>query len=424
MKAVILMAGKGTRLQPLTFTRPKHLVPVGGKPIIDHVVFALREAGITEIVFVVNYMADQIKRYLRDGTFYGMKFEYATQKQLRGTADAASVVEPFVKEPFLLTYADWLVTSNAIARVLKTHEKENPKVTMGVVPVENPEHYGIVELENSDVKSIVEKPRQGEARTNMANAGIYVLTTEIFEAIRQTDLSPRGELEITDSFSHLLKSKNRIVAAEIPNNEVFDVGLLWDLFEANRWTLGRMKSKIEGRIENGAHLVGPAIVEEGAKIRSGAYIEGPVFIGKESDIGPNCYLRPCTSIGQKVRIGNACEIKNSIIMDRTHIGHLSYVGDSIIGENCNFGAGTTVANYRFDGKPVKMKVKEEVVDTERSKLGAIFGDDVKTGINALLMPGVKVGNNCWIGPDVLVNEDVPPNTIVLLKQEHEHRKRQ
>ncbi|MCK4933582.1 glucose-1-phosphate thymidylyltransferase, partial [Candidatus Bathyarchaeota archaeon] len=104
------------------------------------------------------------------------------------------------------------------------------------------------------------------------------------------------------------------------------------------------------------------------------------------------------------------------------IGHLSYVGDSIIGENCNFGAGTIIANYRFDGKSVKVKIKNKILDSGRKKFGVILGDDVKTGINTLFMPGVKVANNCWIGPNVVISRDVPPHTIVLQKQEHEIRR--
>ncbi|MFQ6068499.1 MAG: bifunctional sugar-1-phosphate nucleotidylyltransferase/acetyltransferase [Candidatus Bathyarchaeia archaeon] len=423
MKAVILAAGKGTRLRPLTLTRPKHLVPVGGKPIIDHILIALKLAEIHEVVFIVNYMARRLRHYLGDGAKYKMTLEYAVQEQLRGTADATSFAEPFVKEDFVLTYGDWLTTSSAIKTVLQTHEKEKPTATMAVVPVKNPEHYGIVKLENFYVKDIIEKPRRNEAPTNMANAGIYVLSPEIFEAINQTKPSPRGELEITDSFSLLLEKGHKIAAARLSSNEMFDVGLLWDLFEANRWVLEKTKPKTEGQIEDGTHLIGPVTIEEGARIRSGAYIEGPVFIGKGSDIGPNCFIRPFTSIGQKARIGNACEIKNSIIMNGTHIGHLSYVGDSIIGENCNFGAGTTIANYRFDGRAIKMKVKDKVLDTGRKKLGVVLGDDVKTGINTLFMPGVKVGNNCWVGPDVVVYRDIPPNTIVMLKQEQEQRKK-
>ena len=183
-----------------------------------------------------------------------------------------------------------------------------------------------------------------------------------------------------------------------------------------------MKHNVWGVVESGAHLIGPVTLAKTARIRAGAYIEGPVFIDEKSDIGPNCYIRPYTSVGKKVRIGNACEIKNSLIMDNTHVGHLSYVGDGIIGEDCNLGAGTAVANFRLDGKTVKMRVKDEVVDSERRKLGVVLGDEVKTGINSLLMPGVKIGHNSWIGPNLVVNRDVPSNTLLLMKQETEQRK--
>jgi bifunctional UDP-N-acetylglucosamine pyrophosphorylase/glucosamine-1-phosphate N-acetyltransferase len=109
-------------------------------------------------------------------------------------------------------------------------------------------------------------------------------------------------------------------------------------------------------------------------------------------------------------------------MDKTKIGHLSYVGDSVIGEGCNFGAGTLIANYRFDATPVKMMIKDQAMNTGRAKLGVFLGDDVKTGINAALMPGVKVGNNCWIGPNVVLYRDLPANSRIVLKQEIEQEK--
>ena len=139
----------------------------------------------------------------------------------------------------------------------------------------------------------------------------------------------------------------------------------------------------------------------------------------KADVGPNCYIRPFTSIGKRARVGNACEVKNSIIMDDTHIGHLSYVGDSIIGERGNLGAGTITANYRLDSGTVKMMVKDKLADSGRIKLGAVLGDNVKTGINALLMPGIKVGKDSWIGPNLIVQRDLPSGSKVFLKQEVE-----
>ena len=420
MKAVVLAAGEGTRLKPITLTRPKHLIRVGGKLLLEHCLNALKAVGIEETLIVIHYMGDAIRTYFGDGKNFGLRISYVEQKEVLGTGNAVSIAEPYVKEDFVLVYGDLLFSVDALKKVVAIHEREKPAATMAVVPVEKPENYGIVELENSHVKNIIEKPSRDKAPTNLANAGIYVFSTEIFEKIKKTKASVRGEWEITDAISLLLKEKT-VLGVEISKDEWLDIGRPWDLLKANRWILQRTEHKVLGTVENGAHLIGPVSVAETARIRSGAYIEGPAFIDEESDIGPNCYIRPCTSIGKKVRIGNACEIKNSIIMDNTHIGHLSYVGDSIIGENCNLGAGTITANYRLDAKTIKMKIKDKVVDSERTKLGAVLGDNVKAGINTLFMPGVKVGCNSWIGPNVVVYRDLPSNTIILLKQSLEQR---
>jgi UDP-N-acetylglucosamine diphosphorylase/glucosamine-1-phosphate N-acetyltransferase len=418
LKAAILAAGEGVRLQPITATRPKHLIRIGGKPILQHCLDSLKSSGVTEVVIVVYYMADAIKSCFGDGRKLGLKIEYAEQKGVLGTGNAVSVVEPYVKEDFLLVNGDLLFDAEAVKKVINLHQKEKPACTMAIVPVEKPENYGIVELEDEDrVKRIIEKPRKEETPTNLANAGVYVFSTEIFNKLKETAQSPRGEWEIPDALSLFINENKTVLAAKIPKEQWLDIGRPWDLLEANEWVLRRIKPKANGIIENGAHLLGHVVIAETARIRSGAYIEGPAFIGDESDIGPNCYIRPFTSVDRRVRIGNACEIKNSIVMDQSHIGHLSYVGDSIIGENCNLGAGTITANYRLDAKTVKMMIKDKIVDSERRKLGAILGDNVKTGINALFMPGVKVGTDSWIGPSVQVQRDLPAKSVILLKQE-------
>ncbi|MEM3458641.1 MAG: sugar phosphate nucleotidyltransferase [Candidatus Bathyarchaeia archaeon] len=422
MKAVVLAAGEGVRLQPITSTRPKHLIKVGGKTILGHCLSAVKSCGVDEVLIVVHYMGNAIREFFGDGKRFGLKIDYVEQKGVLGTGDAVSVAEPYVEEDFLLVYGDLLFSAEAVKNVANLHREEKPAATMAVVPVENPENYGVVELENEKtVKRIVEKPNRGEAPTNLVNAGIYVFSTEIFEKLKATSKSVRGELEVTDAVSLLAKDKT-VLAVKISREDWIDIGRPWDLLEANRWALMRREHKVCGIVESGAHLVGPVSVAETARIRSGAYVEGPVFIDEESDVGPNCYIRPYTSIGKKVRIGNACEIKNSILMDGVHVGHLSYVGDSILGEKCNLGAGTVTANYRFDAGTVKMVVKDKVVDSGRTKLGAVLGDNVKTGINALFMPGVKVGCNSWIGPNVVVSRDVKANAVVLLKQEVEEGK--
>jgi len=419
MKAAILAAGEGVRIQPITATRPKHLIKVAGKPILEHCLNALRAAGIDETLIVVYYMADAIRQYFGDGKKFGMSIEYVGQKAVLGTGNAVAVVEPNMKDDFVVVNGDLLFTAEAVKNVVDLHLKERPSATMAVVPVERPQDYGIVELDEQHVKRIVEKPTREEASTNLANAGIYAFSTEIFAKIRQTSTSARGEWEIPDAISLLISEEKSVTAVKIAEEDWVDIGRPWDLLSANRWALTRMKHKVCGLVENGAHLIGPVTVAETARIRSGAYIEGPTFVDEESDIGPNCYVRKYTSIGRKARIGNACEVKNSIVMDNVHVGHLSYVGDSIIGENCNLGAGTITANYRLDSNTIPMMVKDKLVDSGRRKLGVVLGDNVKTGINALFMPGVKVGNDSWVGPNFMVQRDLPPRSVTLLKQDAE-----
>jgi UDP-N-acetylglucosamine diphosphorylase / glucose-1-phosphate thymidylyltransferase / UDP-N-acetylgalactosamine diphosphorylase / glucosamine-1-phosphate N-acetyltransferase / galactosamine-1-phosphate N-acetyltransferase len=424
LKAVVLAAGKGIRLHPITATRPKHLIKLGGKPILELCLDALKASGITEVVVVTHYMGDAIRRFFGDGEKLGLKIEYVEQAEMLGTGNAVRVVESYVDDGFVLVYGDLLFAPEAVANVVSLFEAENPAAVMAVVPVEKPENYGIVEVAaGQKVKCIVEKPASSDAPSNLANAGIYVFSKEIFDKLKQTKASVRGEWELTDSLSLLIEEKKIVLAAEILEGDWLDVGRPWDLLEANSWVLKRMEHKVYGTVENGAHLVGAVTVAETARIRSGSYIEGPCFIGEGSDIGPNCYIRQSTSIGKNVRVGNACEVKNCIIMDGTHIGHLSYVGDSVVCERCNLAAGTITANLRLDDEPVKMIVKNEVIDTGRRKLGAVLGDEVKTGINALLMPGVKVGPKSWVGANVTLNTDLPANAVAFLRRDEERRER-
>ena len=420
MKAVLLAAGAGERLMPITATRPKHLIKIGGKPILQFCLEAAKRAGIDEAIVVTHYMGEAIRGYFGEGEKLGLKITYVEQKAILGTGNAAEVAEPYVDGDFVLIYGDLLFGQDAVIQVLSQFKKGKTAAVMGVVPVDRPENYGIIEQDSEGkVKRLVEKPAAGKAPSNLANAGIYAFSKDVFDQIKQTKASIRGEWELTDAITMLAKEGKTVLVAQLRKDDWFDVGRPWDLLDANNWALKRMDHKVLGSIEQGAHLIGPVTVAESARIRSGAYIEGPVFIDEEADVGPNCYIRAGASLGKKTRVGNGCEIKNSIIMDSTHIGHLSYVGDSIIGEKCNFGAGTITANLRLDDGHIKMMIKDKVVDTGRRKLGVVMGDNVKTGIKSLFMPGVKVGANTRVGANFMVERDLPANSIALLKQTSE-----
>ena len=148
------------------------------------------------------------------------------------------------------------------------------------------------------------------------------------------------------------------------------------------------------------------IVGENTKILPGVFIEGPIIIGDNCKIGPNCYLRGSTSIGDNCHVGQAVEIKNSILAPGASVGHLSYVGDSYIGQKSNFGAGTITSNLRHDGSNHRSAVDGKIIDTGRRKFGAIVGDHVHTGINTSLYPGRKLGSHTSTLPGAIISQDI------------------
>ncbi|RLE62057.1 MAG: hypothetical protein DRJ38_10320, partial [Thermoprotei archaeon] len=184
---------------------------------------------------------------------------------------------------------------------------------------------------------------------------------------------------------------------------------------ANQYLLDQISGANQGTIEKNVTIKGKVIIGEDTIIRSGSYLVGPLYIGSHSDIGPNCYIREYCSIGNNVRVGHACELKNTIIFDNSHVPHLSYIGDSIIGSHVNLGAGTITANLRFDKKSVPMTIKGERMDSGRKKMGAIIGDYVQTGIGTTLMPGVKIGPYSIVGPNMNLWDDIPPRSVVIEK---------
>jgi bifunctional UDP-N-acetylglucosamine pyrophosphorylase/glucosamine-1-phosphate N-acetyltransferase len=406
MMAVILAAGEGQRLQPLTSTKPKHLLPVGGTPLLQHMLLALGDLGVTDVAIIVGYLEDKIRGYFKDGSELGVSITYLKQEEPSGTAKAIGLAREYVgRNDFLVIYGDLLLGQGALTSVLKRYETDGSPV-LSTVRVPNPKDFGVVVTKGRFLQRIVEKPTE-DMQSDLVNAGIYLFSPDIFQTIEETRVSARGEYEITDTLQSLASRGVAVASCEISPTEWLDIGRPWDLLEANRRVLDRQMPEITGEVEAGVHISGSAVVKKGARVRSGAYLEGPVHVGEGCDVGPNCYIRPWTSLGNGVRVGNACEIKNSIIMNGTHIGHLSYVGDSVFGEDCNLGAGTITANLRLDDCAIPVTVRDRVVDSGQRKLGAFLGDGVKTSIGVSTMPGVRIGAGAWIGPGTIIRRDVP-----------------
>lgn len=194
-----------------------------------------------------------------------------------------------------------------------------------------------------------------------------------------------------------------------PDKESFLIRHPWDLLAIHEQVMATIQDgRIEGDISPAATIEGTLILGKGSRLLPGVYVEGTVIIGADCKIGPNCYIRGATSIGDGCHIGQAVEIKNSIIMERTSIGHLSYCGDSIIGSHVNFGAGTITANFRHDGKTHRSMAGGQLLDTGRRKFGTIMGDHVHTGIHTSLYPGRKLWPNTSTLPGAIVKTDIHP----------------
>jgi bifunctional UDP-N-acetylglucosamine pyrophosphorylase/glucosamine-1-phosphate N-acetyltransferase len=179
----------------------------------------------------------------------------------------------------------------------------------------------------------------------------------------------------------------------------------WEYLESGEKLVEEASGNIEGTIEENVSVAGKLVLGGNSVVKAGSRIEGSVVIGSNCIIGPNAFLRNGTIIADNCHIGSS-EIKNSIILSNSKIPHFSYVGDSVVGENVNFGAGTKVANLRFDNASVSVVIGGEKIDSGRRKLGALVGHNVKTGINCSINCGVIIGNNCLIFPGRVVSENL------------------
>ena len=399
MKAVIPAAGEGTRMRPLTYTRPKVMLPIANKPILEHLLIEAKKAGISEFIFIVGYHDEQVRDYFGSGEKWEVNIEYSTQRKQLGTTDALKMVEGLVDRNFLMINGDIIVSQQDISRLTSKNE-----TTLSVFEVADAEDLGVIEAHKGKVTHIYEKTERPPSR--MANAGLYLFTLDIFDAISRTPKSPRGEYEITDSIQLMIDKGQPVFYQEI--GYWLDFSYPWDLLTANESLLTIIEPQNLGEIEANVVLKGAVSIGKNTVVRSGSYIVGPVIIGQDCDIGPNCYIRPSTSIGDNCHVGSAVEVKNSIIMKGSKIPHHNYVGDSIIGEGCNLGAGTKIANLKLD----KTNVVVAGIDTKRRKLGAIIGDGVETGINASVNVGCIIGNNTCIGPGAIAHGVIAPGSRV------------
>ncbi|SEP72712.1 bifunctional sugar-1-phosphate nucleotidylyltransferase/acetyltransferase [Natrinema salaciae] len=392
MKAIVLAAGEGTRIRPLSESRPKPMLPVGDRPLAAHAVDAAVDAGADEIVLVVGYESETVREYF-GAERRGVPVSYAVQTEQAGTAHAVDSARDHIDGPFAVLNGDNLYDPAAIDRLFA----ECPAVCAATVA--SPSNYGVLSTTDGTVTDIVEKP--DDPPTTLANAGAYAFPAEAREWL-EVPQSDRGEREITDVLARLVE---RYAVTPVTLERWLDVGRPWELLDANEWKLGELERRLDGDVSDAAHLEGRVVVEDGATVRPGVVIEGPVLIREGATVGPNASVRGATLIGADVSIGTGADVKNSVLSRGTSVGKLSSVAESVLGRNVDIGAGTNVATRRRDDAEVEVTVKGERRSTGRRTFGVVAGDEVRTGVDATLTPGLKLDTGVTTEPGETVERD-------------------
>jgi bifunctional UDP-N-acetylglucosamine pyrophosphorylase/glucosamine-1-phosphate N-acetyltransferase len=396
-------------MRPLTANRPKVMLPVAGKPLLEHVLLAAKAAGVREAALVVHYKEAVVRSHFGDGAPLGMRLTYVHQAEPRGTGDAVLSASEHLRGEFLILSGDTLLDAkdvkalagaNGFAVGAKRVDDPRPYVVLvtrgSAEPAGSASRRGAPGSVGDDtVERIVEKSPHPPG--NLANVGAYKANESLLAYLKGLKPSERGEIELTDAFNAAARERHEVRA--VPVESWIDVGRPWDLLAANEALLRDLKPYAEGTVEKRVTLSGPVVVAEGAVVKDGSYVEGPVIIGAASRVGPNAYLRAGTVLVGKNHVGASSEVKNSILLEGANAPHLNYVGDSILGARVNLGAGTVTANLRFDHKPIKVLWSDgTLLETGRTKFGAVVGDDAQTGINVTLNVGAILGEGALVGP--------------------------
>jgi UDP-N-acetylglucosamine diphosphorylase/glucosamine-1-phosphate N-acetyltransferase len=413
LQTIILAGGEGKRVFPLAVNKPKPMFKLLGKPLIHHVIDTLKEAGLKDYVIVVGHRGEQIKDYLKDGSKLGVNIEYTVQKEPVGMADALETAKALAEDHFFVVNADDIFEASLIKQMIKQFREGDAEIVLSCKPVQETWKFGIIRVEDEKVTDFVEKPPKGKEPSNLAVVGVYILPKQIFDYYKKI---PVSDHQYEDAILQFIKDRNVVKAVSYDG---FFAGYKypWDLFTINKQLMdGQVKKQT---IEEGAEISERATVEgrvwigRGTKVFEGACIKGPCYIGENSVVGGNSLVRDYSSLGRGCVVGFSTEIKHSLIGDDCWF-HINYIGDSIIASNCLFGAGTITANFRFDEKNIKVRIGNKKIDSGTNKLGAILGDNCKTGINACLEPGVKIGPQSIVGPNVDLQDDLEPEKIIFV----------
>ena len=413
MKAVLLCGGIGKRMFPIT--EDKLLLNFVGRPLLSHQIEKLKEAGLRDLVVVVSPQnADSIEGIV--GKVAGIRTKFVVQEKALGIANALETAERFLKGAVVIVNPNDIFETSALTSLIRSGRRAAAAAYLLGHEVQEyfPGGYLVTNRRN-ELTRIVEKPPRGEEPSNTVNILIH-LHTEAADLMKYVGRAQTSRDDVYECALDLMLSEGHKIKV-VPYSGFWKaIKYPWHIFGVVRYFLDRCRPSISpsAQISSKAAVEGNVIIEDNVRVLENAVIRGPAYIGARSIIGNNVLVRDYSHIGRNCVVGYSTEVKGSYIGDNCWF-HSSYVGDSIIDDNCSLASGTILANFRFDEKNIKVKVGEETIDTGLDKLGAIMGSDSKTGINASIMPGVRMGPRSFVGSHVCLMKDLPPDRMVLME---------
>ena len=357
MRAVVMAGGEGTRLRPLTSNQPKPMVPIVGKPCMEHILELLREHGFNDIVITVAFLPQAIRTYFGDGGNLGLNIEYSVEESPLGTAGSVRLASDRLDETFLVISGDALCDID-LNKIVDFHKEKGAAVTIGLKSVENPLEFGIVVTDDDGkVERFLEKPSWGQVFSDTINTGIYVLEPEVLRHI-PTD----RPFDFSKELFPLLLEMGRPIYGYVCDGYWQDIGNLDQYRQANADALDE---KVRLNID-GLKIRGDVWIGEGVEIDDVEGVEGPAFIGNYCTISPESSIGPYTVLGPGTTLRERARISRSVVDASCYIGRSVTIEGAILGRNC-------------DVRP-HARVHE----------GVAVGDQVTLGDQSVIFPGVRI----------------------------------
>jgi NDP-sugar pyrophosphorylase family protein len=417
IKAVFLCGGRGKRMFPIA--EDKFLLDFLGKPLLEHQVEAACQAGLSDFVIIGN--PENINRIKQiTGGIGGIRVDLALQKESLGIADALKSAEPFLEGRLLVINPNDVFSASAYTKIIAEAERSTASSYILGYQVEKYFPGGYLEVDSrNELLHIVEKPNPGEEPSNLVNILIHY-HNKSKELLRYVETVQTTKDDVYEcAIDSMVKAGHKIKI--IPYSDFWaPIKYPWHIFKVMEYFLDNAQPHIapSARIAEKASIEGKVILSDNVRVLENAVIRGPVYIGANSIIGNSALVRDYSHIGSDSVIGYSTEVKHSYIGDNCWF-HSNYIGDSIVDDDCSLGAGTVLANFRLDEGNIRMKVGDNMVDTGHDKLGGIVGRGCRIGVNASLMPGVRVGTDSVVGPQVCLHHDLAANKMVLLASRYQ-----